>query len=243
MTDETLDPMETKIYESPKAVAHSFARYLAKLSDSKNPMRVALSGGSTPRLLFEILALKFREVIPWPNIHFYWGDERCVPPDKLESNFRVTNDLLFQAIDADWHIFRIRGEEDPEAEVLRYSEEIKSTVPIVNGWPRFDLIILGMGEDGHTASIFPYQLSLLKSDQICAIAKHPETGQKRITLTGNVINNASVVAFLVTGASKAKRIVEIRNKNEISKLYPASFIEPNDGELIWFMDRAAASLL
>ena len=135
MTDETLDPMETKIYESPKAVAHSFARYLAKLSDSKNPMRIALSGGSTPRLLFEILALKFREVIPWPNIHFYWGDERCVPPDKLESNFRVTNDLLFQAIDADWHIFRIRGEEDPEAEVLRYSEEIKSTVPIVNGWP------------------------------------------------------------------------------------------------------------
>lgn len=100
-----------------------------------------------------------------------------------------------------------------------------------------------MGEDGHTASIFPYQLSLLKSDQICAIAKHPETGQKRITLTGNVINNASAVAFLVTGASKAKRIVEIRNKNEISKLYPASFIKPNDGELIWFMDRAAASLL
>jgi len=235
--------MEVRKYKNPEEVADNFARFLANQIDQSDTYTIALSGGSTPKLLFEILATNFKEVISWEHLHVYWGDERCVPPGDSESNYGVANDILFSRLHHKPDIHRIIGENEPAEEAERYSEEIKSNLGISNGLPQFDLIILGMGDDGHTASIFPDQMALINSSKICEVAKHPISGQKRITLTGPVINNAKQVVFLVTGESKANRIREIHYKEQNSNQYPAAHINAGDGQLIWFLDEAAAKYL
>ncbi|MDA0196399.1 MAG: 6-phosphogluconolactonase, partial [Bacteroidetes bacterium] len=235
--------METFIYKTTEETVINFAKHFAREADGRDQFNVALSGGQTPKLFFEILCSDFKEVINWENVQFFWGDERCVPPDHSESNFGSAKDRLFKPINTNWNIHRIKGENDPEEEAIRYSNEIVEYVPIVNGLPRFDFIILGLGEDGHTASIFPDQMRLLTSDLICAVASHPESGQKRITLTGKVINNASIVAFLTPGKGKAERISEILNEREISRQYPGAAINPEEGQLYWYLDEASARLL
>ena len=137
------------------------------------------------------------------------------------------------------NVHRVLGENDPVQEAQRYGKEIEDGLPSANGLPQFDLIILGMGADGHTASIFPHEMELLDSKEVCAVATHPESGQKRVSLTGQVINNARVVTFLVTGASKAEKVVEIFNQSGDWKSYPASYIKPDSGELTWYLDKAA----
>jgi len=129
----------------------------------------------------------------------------------------------------------------PKKEVIRYTHEIENNLNYRGENPVFDLVILGLGEDGHTASIFPDQIELFEDKNICAASKHPITGQNRITLTGRVLNNASRVFFLVTGEKKAQRISEIMNDDEAAKLLPAYYISPKNGELTWFIDEAAAS--
>ncbi len=138
------------------------------------------------------------------------------------------------------NIHRIKGENNPEEEAIRYAGEIKENLNFRGDNPVFDLVILGLGEDGHTASIFPDELELFEDERICAVATHPLSGQKRITITGKVLNNANRVFFLVTGASKSLRISEIMNDDEAAKLLPAYYISPTNGELIWFIDEAAA---
>jgi len=198
-----------------------------------------LSGGKTPTILFSLLAEKYSMNVPWQKIQFWWGDERMVSPDDPESNFGVANKCLFTRLGLSHsQIHRIKGEENPEEEAQRYSLEIKSLVPMMNGWPAFDLIMLGMGDDGHTASIFPNQMELLESDQITAIAFQPITGQRRITLTGKVLNNAKKVAFLISGESKAQIFNDIIHESKDALRYPASHIHPN-GELHWFGDEAS----
>jgi len=139
------------------------------------------------------------------------------------------------------NIHRIRGEANPEEEAIRYSKEMEDTLNSRGKDPVFDIIILGLGEDGHTASIFPDQLELFEDENCCAVASHPLTRQKRITITGNVLNNANQIFFLVTGENKAMRVSEIMNDNEAAKLLPAYYISPTNGELIWFLDEEAAS--
>jgi 6-phosphogluconolactonase len=236
-----------KIFKSPYDLAEKLAEELALMINEsarkKIAFTVALSGGSTPKLLFSILKNKFSGRIQWDVARLFWGDERCVPPDDPESNFGVTKKLLL-----DWikipsvNIHRIFGEKDPSEEAVRYSEEIKDNTHERKGLPVFDLIILGLGEDGHTASIFPGNNELIDSDKICDIAIHPMTLQKRITLTGKVINNAEKVIFLVTGDNKAKVISEIIEEPGTVD-YPASFIKPDYGILEWYLDEAAANMI
>ena len=174
-------------------------------------------------------------------MHFYWGDERCVAPTHSESNYGAANELLFQLIELpEDNIHRVFGENNPAEEVLRYGQLISEKLPSVNGLPQFDIIILGLGEDGHTASIFPNRMDLLHSDHVCEVAEHPESGQKRITLTGKVINNAKEVCFLVTGESKHEKVHNIIHSLNDYQQYPAAHIQPPHGELIWFLDKAAA---
>lgn len=229
------------ISKDPVAVALEFAEMLVALAGQKEKLHVALAGGSTPQLLFDKLASDFIGRIDWRQIQFYWGDERCVPPGHAESNYRMTKKHLFDHINipAD-NIHRIRGEKDPLQEAVRYGEVVNSTLPSKNGLPCFDLIMLGLGTDGHTASIFPHEMTLLEQKETCAVATHPDSGQKRVSLTGPVINNADQVAFLVTGSSKQVKVMEIIRKTGNWKGYPASYISPTHGELHWFMDRAAA---
>lgn len=229
----------THIYPAPEATAAGFAVFFEKWVAEKTHFTVALSGGSTPKILFRHLAEHYRERIPWERVHFFWGDERCVPPGDPESNFKMTDEALFQHISIPpENIHRIRGEAEPHAEAERYAADIQQFVPTENGWPAFDLVLLGIGGDGHTASIFPDQMELLDAETICAVATHPESGQRRITLTGHVINNARKVAFLVTGGSKRQVVREIRERAGAWESYPASHVQAA-GELFWFLDEGA----
>ena len=141
------------------------------------------------------------------------------------------------------NIHRIRGEEDPMFEAIRYSDEILAFTDMCAGLPVFDLFILGLGDDGHTASIFPGDLGLLNSERVCEVALHPLTHQRRVTITGRVINNSLRVVFLVTGKKKAGIVENIINNKPGASGFPASYIVPLVGKLIWYVDKEAASLL
>ncbi|MEO0337628.1 MAG: 6-phosphogluconolactonase [Bacteroidota bacterium] len=234
------------VFPDNQTVAEKFAEWLAEwIKDQEQAeITIALSGGSTPKVLFKVLAEQYAEKVPWEKVRFFWGDERCVPPDHNDSNYKMTNDLLLAPVGfpAD-KVHRVLGEINPADANQDYIEQIKNYVPFSNEWPRFDLIILGMGGDGHTASIFPHEMELLTSDEICAVATHPESGQKRVSLTGKVINNARNICFLVTGASKQEKVYKILKQVEEYQDYPAAHIQPTDGSLSWNLDEAAVTLL
>lgn len=234
---------EVKIYKNPRKVSKAIAREIRNLTrESKNKiLNIALSGGKTPELLFSVIVEKYKDAISWNRIHLWWVDERCVPPDNENSNFKMANELLLSQIDIPGeNIHRIKGEQDPHKEAIRYAKEIKDNIKCRQGIPIFDIIILGMGDDGHTASIFPGQLDLINETNICAVSHHPLSGMQRITLTGSIIKNAKWIFFMITGGNKAQRISEIMNNEENAKLLPAYYIEPVNGSLIWFIDEAAA---
>lgn len=237
-----------KIFSSPYELAKKFAEELVKMinESAKNnrPFTVALSGGSTPEILFTLLGENITGSIPWQYVHIFWGDERCVPPDNDESNYGMTLKRLLSKIEIpSGNIHRIMGEADPEHEAARYSEVISRNTGNRDGIPLFDLVILGLGEDGHTASIFPGHPELFDSDKICEVASHPVTLQKRITLTVMVINNAENVTFLVTGKKKMDVVEKLFKKNPSALNYPASHIVPVYGRLYWYIDQDAGSLL
>jgi len=235
---------EVKIYDNPSKVYQVVAEEILHLTQqSLQPQfHIALSGGNTPKELFTVLSKDFKHSIPWKRIHFWWGDERCVPPDHKNSNYKAAKDLLFSKIDIPVeNIHRIKGENEAKAEADRYINEIEQNLIYRGDNPVFDLLILGLGEDGHTASIFPDQLELFEEKRICAVSQHPISGQTRITLTGKVLNNANRIFFLVTGANKSMRVSEIMNDEEAAKLLPAYYISPLNGNLIWFLDEDAAN--
>ncbi|MDP3431648.1 MAG: 6-phosphogluconolactonase [Bacteroidota bacterium] len=234
------------IFKTPEELADKFANQFVNWVEaySGNEFHFAISGGKTPDLLFDFLAERFPNSVLWQKIHFWWVDERMVAPTHPESNFGVVQNLLFSKIAfPEENIHRIKGENTPEVEAFSYSAQIHEKLHSENGWPVFDLIILGMGDDGHTASIFPNQMELLDSEKICEVATHPVSGQKRVTLTGNVINNADKVCFLVTGSNKADRMAEIWGIPEKANLLPAAHIHPESGDLTWYIDEASANLL
>ncbi|WP_297091433.1 6-phosphogluconolactonase [uncultured Draconibacterium sp.] len=235
---------EVKIFSKKKNVYKAIAKEIIKMVHNSNQeiFDIALSGGNSPKGLFKKISKKYADQIPWQRIHLWWGDERCVPPNDEQSNYKMTVDYLISTINIPKsNIHRIKGENEPEAEALRYSEELETTLNSRGEDPVFDLIILGLGDDGHTASIFPDQLELFEHEQSCAVAVHPITGQKRITITGNVLNNANRVFFMVTGANKALRVAEIMNDNDAAQLLPAYYISPANGTLTWFLDEEAAA--
>ena len=234
--------MDLKIYTNKQEVAEQFSAYFVKKVDTGEGFHVALSGGSTPKIVFDVLAENFSDKVDWSKVHFYWGDERCVPPTDDESNYKMTVAHLFSKIDApEANIHRILGEKDPEAEAMRYANLLEINLDRVEGIPQFDLVILGMGDDGHTASIFPHQIALWNAEDHCVVATHPESGQKRVSINGKVINMAKEVAFLVTGASKAEKVKAVIEKTNGSEAYPATLVDPKSGNLVWFLDEAAAA--
>lgn len=234
--------MDLKIYAEKQTVAEEFSKFFSKQVKESNGFHVALSGGSTPKIVFDFLAENYDDKIDWSSVYLYWGDERCVLPDDADSNYKMTKTHLLSKIDMPVeNIFRIKGENDPEAEAERYAEVLKKQLPTANEMPQFDLVILGMGSDGHTASIFPYEIALWDTESYCAVATHPESGQKRVGLTGGIINNAKTVAFLVTGADKAEKVEEIVGQKSGYEKYPASKVSPTSGELLWFLDKEAAA--
>ena len=233
---------EVKIFKDANAVASAYAEFLRNLQGEKEKLTVSLSGGSTPKLLFDVLAAEYATSIDWGGLHFFWGDERCVPPDHGESNFKMTKEHLLDHINMPAsQVHRVYGEDDPVQEAIRYSKELIANTQSNHGLPSLDLMILGMGDDGHTASIFPDNMGLLSSTEICEVANHPDSGQQRVTMTGPVLNNSEIVTFLVTGEKKAQKVRSILNQEPMAKDFPASHISGR--RLMWFLDEAAASLI
>jgi len=211
---------------------------------SEKPYHIALSGGSTPILLFKLLSNNYRDNINWNNIFFYWGDERCVAADSSDSNYGVCKSILLDNINIPTqNIFPIIGNNNPMQEKIRYADIITNNVSPSGKIPSFDLIILGMGDDGHTASIFPNNMQMFNEDVLIKEALHPVSNQMRLSFTPLLINHAKEILFLVTGKNKAVKVNEIFNHSEKAKNYPAYHINPVNGTMLWILDKDAASLL
>ncbi len=237
-----------KRFNTPHLLAEQVANEL--LSSLKNKagekFYLAVSGGSTPKILFKLLASsEFSDKISWENLHIFWSDERCVSPDDSESNYGMTKKLLFDKIQIDEeNIHRIKGESDPKNETERYASVTKQIIKNVkNGIPQFDWILLGMGSDGHTASLFPNQKLEFVSENLFGLATHPQSGQKRISMTEDLINNSSRITFLVTGEEKANTLKEIFSNAKVVNKFPAAKIHSESGISEWYVDDLAAKLL
>lgn len=238
--------LEIKIFSKPDDIANHIAEEILKMIfENKRENResfIALSGGNTPKVLFDKLSAdSYKNKVEWNNLHLFWGDERCVPPENDQSNFGMTKKHLINKINIpEENTHRIMGENNPEDEVKRITKEIKSIVPFSSNLPQFDMILLGLGTDGHTASLFPGKKLKNISDKITGIAKHPESGQKRISLTYDVINNSKKNIFMVTGEEKADILFRVMSEKTSKRDYPAAKIKAVE-VLKWYLDKDAAS--
>jgi len=203
---------------------------------------IALAGGSTPKAMNALLASSPRRGhVAWDRVRFFFGDERTVPPDDAESNYRMTRESLFEplGIPAD-HVFRMHGEDEPHAAAAAYAEVL---VRELGSRPRFDLLYLGMGPDGHTASIFPGTLAGIDDTQLVVANWVESLGTWRITLTPHVINDATHVVITTGGATKADAVHAVLDGAHDPDRYPVQLVAPMDGELHWLIDEAAAAKL
>ncbi|MEA2526238.1 MAG: 6-phosphogluconolactonase [Thermomicrobiales bacterium] len=206
----------------------------------------ALSGGSTPKAMGEVLARQpYRDLIAWHYLHVFWGDERWVPLSSPESNAGEAKRIFLDYVPipaSQVHPYETEGM-TPEESAARYAELVRSLVPSDGGLPRFDLIFLGMGDDGHTASLFPHTAPIHEQDQLVVSHVVPKLESPRLTFTPPLLNAARLVIFLVGGAGKAQRLKEVLEGPEQPDELPSQVVRPVDGELIWLVDRAAASAL
>ena len=233
-----------KIFETVDELAFYFASFL-EISIRETPddttFSWVLSGGNTPKLIFRAVALNCRESIDWNKVKVFWGDERCVGPQDEESNFRMARENLLELLPIPAvNIYRIYGENEPAEEAIRYSELFASHVNSCLGIPNADLVMLGLGEDGHTASVFPGCPDLFNSNKLFEAAEHPDTKQKRITACGKVINHAKTVIILASGENKAGMVTRIIDEQPGFDQLPAAWVRPEKGVKIWLLDRKSA---
>lgn len=221
--------------------AELFVKQAAQSIAERGRFLVALNGGSTPTRLFELLATNFREQVDWNRVHVFWGDERCVPPDDPGSSYcQAWGTLLSRVPIPEMNIHRVKGELGPVEASKDYALTLKEFASPPLDWPRFDLVYLGMGEDGHTASLFPGSPVNVSEPTMPVTAQYQDRPANRVTLTPAVFNSAGVIAFMATGEKKAQTFAEVRSDRYNPDLYPAQRIRPADGELIWLVDEAAA---
>lgn len=239
---------EVIVCQNQEEIFHRSADLFVQLAQesiaANGRFSVALSGGSTPKGMFELLASDvYRERIDWQNIHMFWGDERSVPPTDAQSNYRMANEAMISkiAIPAA-NVYRMQAEAaDIEAAARAYEDSLKSYFNLADGaQPNFDLILLGMGDDGHTASLFPGTTALQEKDRIVVVNWVEKFNTNRMTLTAPAINNARNVVFMAAGANKTAPLKEVLAGERNPTLYPSQLIAPTNGKLIWLIDVAAA---
>ena len=207
---------------------------------------IALSGGSTPKSLYNLLATNARTTLPWEHTLFFWGDERHVPPTDPESNYRMVDEAMLSKVPVPpANVYRMPAENpDAEAVAETYEQTLRKVFQLgPNDVPQFDLILLGMGPDGHTASLFPGTAGLKEKSRLVIANWVEKLKTYRLSFTLPVINAARSVAFLVSGTDKAPVLKAVLEGNDPGEQYPAKLVHPKDGKLIWFLDRAAASAL
>jgi 6-phosphogluconolactonase len=205
----------------------------------------ALSGGNAPKPLYQLLASEaYRGQIEWKRVHIFWGDERCVPRDNPENNYFQASELLLSKVAIpEENIHRVESESSPAEAARDYANALKSFAEASLEYPRFDFVLLGMGDDGHTASLFPNSPTDVSSPVIAVTANYQDRPANRVTLTPLVFNAARQIIFLVSGGSKAETLAKILNGEYRPSLLPAQRIRPTEGELIWLIDETAASKL
>jgi 6-phosphogluconolactonase len=244
--------VEYRVYDGADALSRAAAEHFletAQAAVSANGIaRIAISGGSTPKRTFELLANpaeKFVKDMPWERIELYWVDERTVPPDNKDSNYRMTREALLDKVPLKpEQIFRIEGELDPEVAAARYESAIRNHLRLEGAQgPRFDVVALGMGDDGHTASLFPHTAAINEMIRIAIANQVPQKDTWRVTLTWPVINEARDVFFLIAGKDKAQPVHDVLLGKYDPEALPSQLIRPRNGRLLMLLDRDAAALL
>jgi 6-phosphogluconolactonase len=236
-----------KVFEDRDALARAaaelFAKQAQKAVDEHGRFTVLLAGGETPRLTYEQLSQEpYRNTVPWKDIHFFWGDERCVPPDDLRSNALLAYKSLLDNVPVPLdHIHPIRCDRSPQHAADEYGVDLAEFFK--DEPPRFDLVFLGLGDDGHTLSLLPDSKSLEEKLRWTAVTRRPEEKFSRVTLTAPIINQAKLVIFLVTGSSKAQVLQMILDGANDTPIYPAQLIQPESGDVRWYVDAEAGSLV
>ena len=241
-------PANVFVFDTPEqlaiAAAERFVDYEYPFHGEPDRFSVALAGGNTPRRVYKLLATeRFKHRVEWAKVDLFFGDERCVPPDHPDSNYGMTYETLISkvAIPAN-NVHRMIGEGNPEESARLYENQLRTFFAGLS-WPRFDLVLLGMGEDGHTASLFPGSEALNEKSKWAVPTKQKQTGQDRLTLTVPVFNHAARVMFLVTGTTKAERLAQVLRPQPGKDGLPAQAIQPVEGSLEWLVDADAASRL
>jgi 6-phosphogluconolactonase len=232
-----LDELSRKAAEEFVGLAEQSIRQSKRFS-------VALSGGSTPGRLYRLLAEPaYSERVQWKNVHFFWGDERCVPPDHPESNYGMAHGALLSKIPLPReNVHRMAGEKEPRLAAAEYQNALMAFFAIARGeWPCFNLILLGIGEDGHTASLFPQSTALHNSADLVVSNYVEKFKAHRLTLTLPTINHAANILFLVAGSDKAAIVTETLNRGAASSRLPAAKVDPIDGRLTWLVSQEAAA--
>ncbi len=240
-----------RVLPTPVATARAAAELFSEAAQkaaARGIARIAISGGTTPKAMFALLAdpaQPFLKQVPWDRLELYWVDERCVPPDNAESNYRMTNEALLSKVPLPAErIHRMEGELDPEVAAARYESTIRNTFKLEGAQtPTFDLVLLGMGDDGHTASLFPHTEALNELSHIVVPNHVPQKNTWRITLTSPVINQGREVAFLIEGAGKAQVLHDVLLGVYQPDTYPSQIIRPAGGQLKFLLDAAAAAKL
>jgi 6-phosphogluconolactonase len=228
------------------AAAEEFIRAASEAVEKRGRFAVALAGGSTPKSLYALLAANASSSLPWSQMFFFFGDERHVPPDHPDSNYRMANESLFsKAPIPPGNVFRMPTENpDADAVAAAYEQTLRNFFSAKPGeFPSFDLILLGMGPDGHTASLFPETAALEERSRLVVANWVEKLKTSRITLTLPVLNAARCVTFLVSGTDKAPALHQVLEGDGPGEKYPSKLVQPERGKLIWFVDRAAASEL
>ena len=241
-----------EIVEDLPALSHRAAEILLGRIDKalfyKPHFSLALSGGSTPKTLYSLLAKdeNFKSRFSWHKVHFFWGDERHVPPDHPDSNFGLANEFMFaKAGVSPRNIHRVRAEApDVNQAATEYEQELQGFFGLKAGQlPVFDCILLGLGSDGHTASLFPRTRAIAEQKRLVTANRIEKLRTIRITLTVPVINNADLILFLVSGEDKAGVLKKVLEENQDSEMLPSQLIQPTRGHMLWLVDRAAAGRL
>lgn len=224
-----------------RAAAETFAAKAREAASARGKFSALLAGGDTPRRTYELLAREpLRSRVPWGAVHLFWGDERCVPPDSPHSNYGMARKSLLDHVPLDpAHVHPVRWDLAPEEAAAAYEEELSGFSP--GAPPRFDLALLGLGADGHTASLLPGSPAVSERVRWTAVAKRPEEGFSRVTVTLPLLNRALTVLFLVSGAGKADVLRALFEDGGAAARFPASLVRPASGDLRWLVDEAAAS--
>ncbi len=239
----------TNAQELSRLAAEQFVHLAVEAVRAKRLFTVALAGGSTPRSLYALLANEkepYRAQLPWERIHFFWGDERHVPSDHPDSNYRMASETMLANVPVPLeNVHRIKSENADAAKAAdEYDQTLRKFFRVAEGQlPRFDLILLGMGPDAHTASIFPGTDVINEKNRLVVAPWVEKFKSYRITLTPPVLNNAAAVIFLVNGTEKAKVLREVLEGGHQPERLPAQLIRPNKGKVLWLVDQEAAHLL